>query len=108
MNKYQLLFIIDNVLSDEEKSNIVDKYSDLIVSLGGVVDTVDKWGKKTFTYAIDGKTEGYYVLVNFTANAEAPAEIDRQMRNSDNIIRQMITKDSSKKIVIENENKEEE
>lgn len=92
MNKYQLLYIIENSLDDENKNEIVDKFSALIESLGGTIDTIDKWGTKKFAYEINGKNEGYYVLVKFDANAEVPAEIDRQMKINDNIIRQMITR----------------
>lgn len=92
MNKYQLLFIIENSLGDEAKTALVDKFSDLIVSLGGTVSAVDKWGTRTFAYPIDYKTEGYYVLITFEATSAVPAEVDRQMRINDGIIRQMITK----------------
>jgi small subunit ribosomal protein S6 len=92
MNKYQLLFIIDSTVGDSDKEALIKKFTDLIVTLGGVVDATDKWGAKKFAYEIDGKTEGYYVLVKFSAGANAPAEIDRQMRNNDSIIRQMITR----------------
>jgi ribosomal protein S6 len=92
VTKYQLLFIIENGLSDEVKLQTVDKFTDLIKSLGGAVSAVDKWGTRQFAYPIDFKREGYYVLVNFEAGPEAPAEIERQMRNSDAIVRQMITK----------------
>jgi len=92
MNKYQLLYIIDNGIAEESKNELVDKFSALIESLGGMVDTVDKWGTKKLAYEINGKTEGYYVLVKFSADADAPAEIDRQMKINDNIIRQMITR----------------
>lgn len=94
MNKYQLLYIIDNSLSEESKNELIEKFKALIESdaLGGTVDTIDKWGAKKLAYEIDGKTEGYYVLVKFSANVNAPAEIDRQMKINDNIIRQMITR----------------
>ena len=92
MNKYQLLYIIDNGIADEAKQEIVDKFSALIESLGGAVETIDKWGAKKLAYEIDGKTEGYYVLVKFSANADVPAEIDRQMKISDDVVRQMITR----------------
>lgn len=92
MNKYQLLFIINNDLGDEEKNTVVDKFSALIESLGGTVDAIEKWGLKKFAYEIEKKTEGFYVLVKFTANPDVPAEIDRQMRINDAIIRQMITR----------------
>lgn len=92
MNKYQLLYIIDNSLEEEAKNEIVDKFSALIESLGGTIDTIDKWGTKKFAYEIAGKSEGYYVLVKFAANTEVPAEIDRQMKINDSIVRQMITR----------------
>lgn len=92
MNKYQLLYIIDNGLAEEAKNEAVDKFSALIESLGGTVEAIDKWGTKKFAYVIDGKTEGYYVLVKFTADASVPAEIDRQMKINDSIVRQMITR----------------
>lgn len=92
MNKYQLLYIIDNALADENKDEIVDKYSAEIESLGGAVETIDKWGTKKLAYEIAGKTEGYYVLVKFSAEPTVPAEIDRQMKINDSIIRQMITR----------------
>lgn len=92
MTKYQLLFIIENSLEDEAKQALVEKFSDLIVSLGGTVNTIDKWGTRTFAYPIDHKTEGYYVLVQFDGLTTIPAEVDRQMRINDSIVRQMITK----------------
>lgn len=93
MNKYQLLYIIDAGMSDEDKQAIIDRFSDLIVSLGGEVTAIDKWGVKKFAYAIEDKKEGFYVLVKFTAGTDVPAEIDRQMKISDSIIRQMITRE---------------
>lgn len=92
MNKYQLLYIVDNGLADEAKSEIVDKFSALIESLGGVVDAIDKWGTKKLAYEIGGKREGYYVLVKFVAESTVPAEIERQMKINESIVRQMITR----------------
>ena len=92
MNKYQVLYIIDNGIGDEEKQTLVDKFSALVETLGGTVDAVDKWGTRRYAYPINYKKEGYYVLMKFTSDAAAPAEIDRQMRINDAIVRQMITK----------------
>lgn len=92
MNKYQMLFIIDNGIDDEAKDAVVEKFTGLIGELGGTVSAVDKWGTRKYAYPINFKTEGYYVLVNFEANPEAPAEIERQMRIHDKIVRQMITR----------------
>lgn len=93
MNKYEILYIINNGITDEAKQAIVDKFAALVTTLGGSVVNIDKWGTKKLAYTIDNnKTEGYYVLMNAVANADAPAEIDRQMRNTDEILRQMIVR----------------
>lgn len=92
MKSYEILYIVRNDIDDETKLAIVDKFSELVTSLGGTVDSVDKWGTKKFAYTI-GKThtEGYYVLMLITADANAPAEIDRNMRNDERVLRCMIT-----------------
>ncbi len=92
MNKYQLLFIIDNDIEDEAKDAIIDKFSNLVAELGGTVGMLDKWGTRKYAYPINFKNEGYYVLMQFEAAPGVPAEIDRQMRINDNIVRQLITK----------------
>lgn len=92
MTKYQCLFIIDNGVEDEAKQVLVDKFSDLITNMGGTVSLVDKWGVRKYAYPINYKNEGYYVLFQFEAETEVPAELDRQMRINDGIVRQMITR----------------
>lgn len=92
MNKYQLLFIIDNDIEDEAKDVVIDKFSNLIAELGGTVGMLDKWGTRKYAYPINFKNEGYYVLMQFEATPDVPAEVDRQMRINDNVVRQLITK----------------
>lgn len=92
MNKYELLYIIDNDIDDNEKSALIDRFSELVATLGGTVDAIDKWGTRKYAYPINDKNEGYYVLMNFSANADAPQEIDRQMKITDSIVRQMIVR----------------
>ena len=88
MNKYEILYIIQNGIDDDQKSSTVEKYSKLVETLNGKVESVDKWGTKKYAYPIDYKNEGYYVLMNFEADDTVPAEIRRQMGNDEN--REMI------------------
>lgn len=92
MDKYEILYIIRGAVEDELKEKTVQKFETLVGTLGGTVDELDKWGMRKFAYEIDHQTEGYYVLMNVTCSKEAQIEIDRQMRNDENIIRQMILK----------------
>lgn len=90
MNKYEILYIIQNGIDDDQKSSTVEKYSKLVETLNGKVESVDKWGTKKYAYPIDYKNEGYYVLMNFKADDTVPAEIRRQMGNDENVVREMI------------------
>lgn len=87
MNSYELLYIIDNDLSDEAKENLVAKISAVVTDNGGTVDGVDKWGTRKLAYPINYKSEGYYVLVNFTAPATLPSEVERVLRITDGVVR---------------------
>ena len=90
MNKYELLYIIDNDLTEEQKQAVADKISAIITSNEGSVEKTDKWGTRKLAYAINFKNEGYYVLVEFTAPAQVPALIERQIRIMDETYRCMI------------------
>ena len=92
MNKYEVLYILQGEASDDAKATCADKFAALIADLGGTVSTVDKWGMRKFAYPINYKTEGYYVLMNFEAEPAVPAELERQMRNDEIVVRFMVTK----------------
>ena len=92
MTKYDMLYIIAPEIEEEAREVIIKKFEDLVTANGGTVEKTDRWGMKKLQYPINYKTEGYYVLVQFEAAATVPAELDRQMRINENVVRQMITK----------------
>lgn len=92
MNSYELLYIINNELSDEAKGAVVEKLNAVVTDNGGTIDGIDKWGTRKLAYPIDYKTEGYYVLVNFSAPATLPDELERVMRITDAVIRFLVVK----------------
>lgn len=92
MNSYELLYILNNELADEAKEALIEKLNAVVTANGGTVDSVDKWGTRRLAYPINYKNEGYYVLVNFTAAATLPDELERVMRITDGVIRFMIVK----------------
>lgn len=92
MNKYEVVYIIDPAVEEEARKELVAKFNELITENGGTVDKVEEWGKRRLAYAIDYKTEGYYVLVNFQGNAELPKELERNLQISDSVIRYQVIK----------------
>ena len=100
MNKYEVVYIIDPAVEDEARKALIAKFNDLITGNGGSVDKVEEWGKRRLAYAIDYKTEGYYVLVNFQAEAELPKELERNLQISDSVIRYQVIKLIERKVGI--------
>ena len=90
MNSYELLYIIDNDLSDEGKEAIVNKINAVVTDNGGTVDGIDKWGTRKLAYAINYKTEGYYVLMTFVSGPAFPRELDRKLRIAEGVMRSLI------------------
>ena len=92
MNSYDMLYILDNGLTDEKKEELVNKFNDVITKANGTIDTVDKWGTKKFAYDINYQSEGYYVLINFKANSDLPNELERIMKITDGVVRFIVLK----------------
>lgn len=92
MNKYEMLYIIANELSDEAKEATIAKLENVVKNNGGNVEKIDKWGTKKLAYPINYKTEGFYVLMTFEAEPTLNKELERVCGISDEVIRQMITK----------------
>lgn len=98
MNKYEILYILDNSLTDDNKAKIVDKFTGVIEQMKGQIVNLDKWGTKKFAYLIDHKSEGYYFLMNIEADATVPLEIERQVSITEGVIRCMIIKKDEFKV----------
>lgn len=87
---YEVLYVIDPALGEEATAEVVAKFKGL-VEAKGTVGEVDEWGKRRLAYPINDIQEGYYVLMTFTASADLPAELDRQMRIHPSVMRSLIT-----------------
>ena len=90
MRTYELLFIVDNDLTDEQKDATIEKVKSLVEKEGGTVSTVDKWGTRKLAYQINYKSEGYYCLMVFDCGVAAPAALDAVLNITDGVVRHMI------------------
>jgi len=88
--KYEVMYIINPTLSEEDTSATVEKFKAL-VEQNGTLDEMELMGKRRLAYEINDLTDGYYVLVKFTSAPEFPAELDRILGISDSVIRSLIT-----------------
>ena len=93
---YEVVYIIDPAQSEEAIAATVAKFQTLAEQNGSDV-VVDEWGKRRLAYAIDYKTEGYYVYVAFNGASELPKELSRNLGISESVIRSQIVKLLEKK-----------
>ena len=93
MNRYEMIYIIDTDLEETARKELIEKVSALITSNGGEIEKVDEtWGKRKLAYAIDYKTEGWYVLVTFQAPVELPRELERNLQINESVLRYLVVK----------------
>ena len=98
MNRYEMIYIIDADLEEAARKELIEKVSALITNNGGEIEKVDEtWGKRRLAYAIDYKTEGWYVLVTFKAPVELPRELERNLQINENVLRYLVIKLVEKK-----------
>ena len=88
---YETLFVVDLRLGEEAVKGLVEKFTSLIAANGEIAE-VNEWGKRRFAYPIDDATEGYYVLVTFSAPADFLAELERVYHITEGIMRAMTVK----------------
>lgn len=88
---YEVMMVFSLKNGEEAAVALKDKFVAMIEA-AGTVDSVDEWGKRRLAYLINDEAEGYYVLVNFAAQPDFPAELDRVFKITDGVLRTMIVK----------------
>ena len=87
---YEVMVIIDAGLEDDVIRSTVDRAVELIRSRGGTPGQVDRWGKRRFAYEMRHRNEGYYVLIDATAEPAVMAELDRMLFLADEVLRHKV------------------
>ena len=90
MNKYEVMYVIDPTLEDSVRNELISYFSGIVEKNAGMIDRIDEWGKRRLAYAINYKTEGYYVLMYVTAPADLPRELERNLQISDSVLRYLV------------------
>ena len=90
MRDYELVLIISPDVAEDDVSGTIDKVNDFITSKGGVVGTVDRWGKKRLAYPINRFREGNYVLSQLKLEPGMTAPLEANLHMSEDILRHML------------------
>ena len=91
MKAYELLYFVDPTCNEETRAGVMKRIE---VALGetGKVDSVEDWGKRKLAFEVDDLTECDYTLINFHADPEHIAELDRVLRINDAVKRHMVVR----------------
>ena len=89
MKTYELLTILKPTIDTEEVEQIVSKIQENITAFGGKTVNTDDMGRRKLAYEVKNFRDGYFFVLNFELPADKVAELKRQVKLNDNIIRTM-------------------
>ena len=106
---YETVMVFSMKQGEDGIQALIEKFKALIEK-HATLQSVDEWGKRKLAYLINKESEGYYVLMNFEAEAEFPAELDRIYKITDGVMRSLIIRkpDGAEVVVAKDEPKVEE
>lgn len=91
MKKYDLFTIIKPNLDNDEADKVVARVEEIVKTLGGEVAETDKMGRKKLAFEVAGFSDGFMVNQVVSVPADKIAELKRQLKLNDSIIRVMFT-----------------
>jgi small subunit ribosomal protein S6 len=96
MRAYETIFIVHPDLVDEEVKALTEGMKGVIENLNGELITIEEWGRRKLAYKLKKLTKGSYVLIRFMGNGEVLAELERNLRLSDGVLKyQSVTLDET-------------
>jgi small subunit ribosomal protein S6 len=87
---YEVMIILDASLEEDAIRAVIDRATEVIQSRGGNLNRVDRWGKRRFAYELDHRWEGYYILLEITAEPAALTELARVLSLTDEVLRHKV------------------
>ena len=91
MNKYESVVIINPNVEETALKALIERFETLI-NTDGKVEKVNELGKKKLAYEVKKNKEGYYVVYDFEANPHLIAELERNYRITDDVIKFIVVK----------------
>jgi small subunit ribosomal protein S6 len=92
---YELVFILNSALTEDDFTRTLGKVNDLITKLGGTVTETTQWGKRKLAYPIKKQTEGNYVLEKVQIKQTALKELDSSLKLAEDVLRYLVIRENS-------------
>jgi small subunit ribosomal protein S6 len=87
MGKYETIFILNPELTEEDKKTTIDKVSGIVQSQKGEIVKIDDWGTRKMAYEVKKLSKGHYILLHFTGKPDVLAELERNFRLMDGVLK---------------------
>ena len=87
MNKYETVFILTPVLSDDQMKETVEKFKKVLTDNGGNIENEENWGLRKLAYPIENKNTGFYTLIEFDGDSTIVGKLETAFRRDEKIIR---------------------
>ncbi len=89
---YELVYIFDSALEETQINERLERFHSLLKSpeTPEPITSTNHWGKRSLAYSIQGKSVGYYVVVQFDAQPDALGELERQLKLDESVLRYLI------------------
>jgi small subunit ribosomal protein S6 len=96
MRRYETIFIITPDSPEEDLNAVATKFQDMVASMDGIVASYQDQGKKRLAYSVRKQDKGFYVLMDYIGSSDLVAEVERNMRLDDRILKYLTVKLSDK------------
>lgn len=97
MNEYELLYIVNPTLTEEQQTVLSERIKKHIEAEGGIIDSIDDWGMRRLAYPIQKLMEGHYILLNLQSDPKHINTVSKQLRLLQGIMRFVLVRREKKK-----------
>ena len=104
VNRYETVFIVTPVLSEEQMKETVKKYTDFLTNKGAEIVYTNNWGMRKLAYPIKKKSSGFYYLIEFKAEGNVIADLEVAYKRDERLLR-FLTVSLDKHAIAYNEKK---
>jgi len=86
-NTYELTYIVNSVISDDQIKDLVSRVTAYLTDAGAEIIEVDEWGTRRLAFPIQKKRNGYFVNLYFRSSGGMIPRLERALEIDDNILR---------------------
>ena len=103
---YELGFILNPEVSEEQTSAILERIEKIVKNYDGRVVKVNQWGRRRLAYPIEHHRDGNYVFIDMILTPETVLELDRTLKVSEEVMRHLVKRRDPKAVQKEREERE--